>query len=65
MTFEKQQCSKCFKVNFCILHYTKNQGDWYCNNCYSWVLEDADHKDKVLEIMINCGIEDLEIGSNL
>ena len=61
MTFEKQQCEQCKKVSFCVLHYKPGmEGFWYCEKCYSWVIEDADHKDKVLEIMINCGIEDLE-----
>jgi len=67
MTFEKQQCEKCKGVCFCILHYTTTRarghvGNWYCENCYSWLLEDANHKDQVRQIMINCGIEDLENG---
>jgi len=61
MTFEKQQCEKCHRVCFCILHYQKNKGFWLCDNCYSWIIEDATIKDQMLETYKKFGMEDIEI----
>jgi len=60
MTFEKQQCCKCKKVCYCILYYSKTKGDWYCDQCYSWVIEDASIKDKMILEYNKLGIENLE-----
>ena len=60
MSFEKQECCKCYRGCFCVLYYSNNKGFWYCDECYSWVIEDANHKDEVRKIMIQCGIEDIE-----
>jgi len=55
MSFEKQICFKCKQLTICYHHESK---DWYCDNCYGWVIEEAHHKDKIREIF--CGIEDIE-----
>jgi len=65
MTFEKQICSKCNKIRFCVYIASLDQQDkiskskdWFCDPCLVESL--MIQKDKVSEIMIECGIEDLE-----
>jgi len=60
MSFEKQECFKCKKFVMCYLRIDKGIGFWFCDPCYSWVIEEAGTKDQVRAIMIECGIEDLE-----
>ena len=55
-TFEKRTCDKCHKVNFCIEVFPT----WYCEICFGWTKESAEIKDKVRDMMIQCGLEDLE-----
>ena len=55
MTFEKQICFKCNDLTICYQHELK----WYCDNCFGWVIADANKKDEVAEIF--CGIEDLDV----
>jgi ribosomal protein S27E len=57
MTFEKQICEQCGKLVVCYHHQAVV---WLCDTCYAWVIEHSIHKDKVREIMIQCGLEDLE-----
>jgi len=66
MTFEKQICKKCKDLTICyhyvpeIFHENKaHVGNWYCDNCFGWVIADANKKDEVSEIF--AGIEDLDI----
>jgi len=62
MTFEKQICEKCKDLTICFLHIANNpstkSNGWYCDNCYGWVIENANKKDHVAEIF--AGIEDLD-----
>ena len=64
MSFEKENCVKCKHVEICYEHivsrYGENVADWYCSDCYSWIVDHAEHKDEVLKIMIACNIRDLE-----
>ena len=55
-TIEKQMCSTCKKIQFCVLIDL----DWYCEYCYSWTKEYAEVKDKTRKIMIDFGLEDLD-----
>ena len=55
-TFERQVCKVCGYMNFCILDGT----EWLCDVHFSWKINDAARKDKILAMMINCGIEDIE-----
>ena len=63
--FERQFCEKCRKLRFCV--NTKSvpantiKQTWLCDPCYSKTIEFAETKDHVLKIMIECGIEDLEV----
>ncbi len=64
MSFEKQICKKCGILRFCYDHIVENylgfNHAWLCESCYAWVLENSNHKDEVRQIMIECGIEDLD-----
>ena len=64
MSFEKQICSKCGIFRFCYEHIVENYNglnhQWFCEPCYSWIIENCNHKDEVRQIMIECGIEDIE-----
>ena len=57
MSFEKQFCARCKKLTVCYHHESK---DWYCNECYGWIIADANLKDEVSKILIECGMEDIE-----
>ena len=61
ITIENEFEKKFFDIfeDLTICYHHQSQ-DWYFEPCYGLIIEDADHKDKVLEIMINCGIEDIE-----
>lgn len=54
--FQRVQCDKCNKIRFCV--QTKLR--WLCQTCHQWSVEYAGTKDRVNQIMIDCGIEDLE-----
>jgi len=63
--FEIQKCSKCHKVEPCIEKITNSHRagivhSWYCKFCYGWTKTDAKIKDEVYQIMVQCGIEDIE-----
>ena len=60
---EKQVCEKCKKINFCIQIEDKKKGlIWLCDNDFSWSINyQAEVKDKIRAIMIEQGIEDLDI----
>ena len=64
MSFENQKCVNCKHVKMCYEHIVTRYGqtvrDWLCNDCYGWIIEHAEHKDEVLQIMIACNIRDLE-----
>ena len=61
MTFEKQECSKCHKIEFCAYAQQKTKMVWLCNFCFGWSMEyRAELKDEITKILIECGIEDLE-----
>jgi len=53
--FERQKCRKCGKINFCVLHDL----DWYCQDCFCWLLGYADKKDKIN--LLFSKIPDIEI----
>jgi len=66
MTFEKQFCEKCGKLRFCVDSQSlsikaKINPKWLCEYCFGWIFEEAHYKDTIRSIMIQCGIEDLEI----
>jgi len=56
MTFEKQFCCRCTNLHYCVLVGTK----FYCNLCFEIVNVDPQQKREIEEIMIRCGIEDIE-----
>ena len=65
MTFEKQFCEKCNTLCFCVdttslntIHKVKQK--WLCEFCLGFVPMSAKKKDEVRQIMIECGIEDIE-----
>jgi len=66
MSFEKQFCEKCGKLTFCvetnsvILGTLKIKQKWLCEYCFGWIKENANRKDTIRSIMIQCGIEDIE-----
>lgn len=70
MTFEKQICDKCKKLAYCVDTRSigcKNKPKliWLCEFCYaSNTIEFARTKDSIRSIMIQCGIEDLDVQGN-
>jgi len=60
--FMKEKCDKCHKVQFCIETYGKNGKPVYlCEMCFGWNTKfNAWVKDEVREILIKCGMEDIE-----
>jgi len=56
MTFEKQFCTRCTNAHFCI----KIGKKWYCQACFEEVVNDPETSKQMEQIMIQCGIEDLE-----
>jgi len=67
MSFERQICQKCHKINYCVDAYSiisSAKGDptpkWLCEMCYGFEIEHASRKDTIRSIMIQCGIEDIE-----
>ncbi len=66
MTFEKAKCEKCGKFTICYYHLDDKKittikgycGEWFCDPCFSWVIENAELKDEIAEIFR--GIEDIE-----
>jgi len=67
MTFERQKCRKCKRICFCVDIRSldiRKQNDpyptWVCEYDLGWVLAPANSKDKIRQIMIDCGIEDIE-----
>jgi len=64
MSFEKQICQKCDKLAYCVDTNSIGQDTirqkWLCEYCFGWVKDNAQKKDKIRAIMIECGIEDLE-----
>jgi len=70
MTFEKQICDTCHKMAFCV--DTRSVGCknpkkliWLCEKCYGvFTIEYARTKDTIRSIMIQCGIEDLDVQGN-
>ena len=54
-TFERRICKTCHTATICYLH---ELNEWYCDNCFRWVVEHADKKDQIVEIF--AGIEDIE-----
>lgn len=74
MSFEKQFCEKCGLLRYCVdtrsldlpKKYThKPKQKWLCSSCYGWVLENANTKDTIISIMVQCGIEDIEYDHTL
>jgi len=72
MSFEKQICEKCHLLRFCVdvisldlpPNYTKKpKQKWLCEFCYGSILEFANTKDTIRSIMIQCGLEDIEIAN--
>ena len=62
--FEKGICDKCKKIHFCIQTYDtkKKEFVFLCDDCFSWSVNyHADVKDEIRKLMIECGIEDLEL----
>ena len=53
---EKQFCSRCTNIHFCV----KVGKKWYCDPCFQEVVNDPETKRQMEQIMIQCGIEDLE-----
>jgi len=53
---EKQFCTRCTNIHFCI----KIGKKWYCQACFEEVVNDPETKRQMEQIMIQCGIEDLE-----
>jgi len=69
MSFEKQRCEKCRLVRFCVDVRSISEDmnvkhRWLCENCYGYTIEDARRKDTIRSIMIQCGIEDLDLQRN-
>jgi len=73
LSFEKQFCEKCGRLCFCVdsesldlpeKYSHKPKQKWLCSECYGWVLENAQTKDTIRSIMIQCGIEDLDLQRN-
>ena len=61
MTFERQICTKCKKINYCVQIEQNYKLVWLCDDCFSWSINYmASKKDEIRKIMITCGIEDLE-----
>ena len=67
MSFERQFCEKCNKLSFCVdtssLEHTftkQPKQKWLCDYCFSWLIGNAEKKDEIRQIMIECGIEDLD-----
>jgi len=64
MSFEKQFCTSCRKICYCVdlrsisVKYTKQT--WCCEFCLGFVVGNALLKDRVKRIMVLNGIEDLE-----
>jgi hypothetical protein len=55
--FERQICNGCQKAQFCI----RKELEWLCQDCFSWAVDYAEHKDMINEIMVQQGIEDLDL----
>jgi len=53
---EKQFCTRCTNAHFCI----KIGKKWYCQACFEEVVNDPETSKQMEQIMIQCGIEDLE-----
>jgi len=65
MSFERQFCEKCGKINYCVDVTSLNtprkiKQKWLCEFCFGFVYYDAHKKDQIRKIMIECGIEDIE-----
>jgi len=69
MTFEKQICEKCRLLSYCVDTRSiglekKPKEIWLCELCYGFTIENAGTKDTIRSIMIQCGIEDLDVQGN-
>jgi len=65
MSFENQMCDYCRKICYCVdvrsLDFKpKNNKNFACEFCLGFQVGSASLKDKITEIMINCGIENIE-----
>jgi len=64
MSFEKQFCEKCGRLAYCVdtrsIGHHKIKQNWLCEYCFGWVNHNAQQKDEIRAIMVQCGIEDLE-----
>ena len=50
-TYEHQICSKCKKLNYCILSPEYDDTIfWLCQDCFLWSIGYADKKDKINEL---------------
>ena len=61
---EREFCEKCNEVHFCIQIYDEKERAliFLCDNCFSWAINyHATTKDEIRKIMIDQGIEDLDI----
>jgi len=65
MSFEKQNCENCERIAFCVdtlsldlLRTPKEK--WLCSLCFEWLVTKKQRGETVKQIMIQCGIEDLE-----
>jgi len=47
MTFEKQECNRCTRIDFCVLVGL----DWYCKECWEMMNYDAFQKKDIQKIM--------------
>ena len=62
--FEKEECEMCHTIQFCLETITKHptQSRWLCENCFGWSTNHhAKIKDEIRKMMIQQGIEDLDI----
>jgi len=64
MSFERQNCERCHNMAFCVdlLSISEKQKKtvWMCEYCLGFNLGYALQKDRIRQIMIAAGIEDLE-----
>jgi len=62
--FLKDYCSRCHKIQYCVEIYDKKGNcQSLCETCLGWsTLIRAQMKDDLRDIMINCGLQDIENG---